>query len=251
MASGYRLSLWMSCTSLLRSCHFFRPSFCWSAVLGGRAPSPFCLWLVWQLSDAFVAVSYLAPALTDRTLLLLLVLAGMGPVRSKDGFLTLSTWPQVYLLGCTTVWRSSYMNHFGMIDHWLVSAQLFRQHHLPTESHPIVNSSHAIYPYARAMLHAWVNSYNGNFGCTGDLQLFVLASTFRWLPLWLKSSSPNILINLKIFLLQQLPPLAFPWAAMLGSTLVVSSYADPVLRFVLSIFYAGDGDGWSRQANCE
>ena len=118
------------------------------------------------------------------------------------------------------------------MTHWLVSAQfLFRQNHLPTDSHPIVNSSQAIYPYARAMLHAWVNSANGNFtiNVQGIFNCLFLASTFRWLPLWIEKQQSKPLDQFENFSLTAAASLlAFPWAAMLGSTLVVSSYADPV-----------------------
>ena len=122
-----------------------------------------------------------------------MVLAGIGFFRCRKTWIVDSTNLAISVVAgmpLTALAIVVYEPLWDDMTHWLVSAQfLFRQSHLPTAVEPIINSSHAIYPYARAMLHAWVNSVNGNFtvNVQGNLQLFVLSSTFHGCRSGLKS----------------------------------------------------------------
>ena len=237
-ASGYRLvtldELLVFAAALII---FFALHFAGRAVLGARVHSPILPMIgLAVVYYAFVAASYLSSGLSlIAPFLLLLALAGIGFVRCREVWLSdIVHLATSVLVGMplTALAILVYEPLWDDMTHWLVSAQfLFRQHHLPTEIQPIVNSSHAIYPYARAMLHAWVNSVNGNFtvNVQGIFNCLFLASTFRWLPLWIEKQQSKPLNQFEnISLIAASSLLAFPWAAMLGSTLVVSSYADPI-----------------------
>lgn len=118
------------------------------------------------------------------------------------------------------------------MTHWLVAGQyLFREGHLPTLDLPALNHVHPIYPWARALLHAWVANFNFGFtiNVSGVFNCLFMSSTFLWLPIWLKSQSKK---NLGVFecirLIALSSSLLIPWTVLLGSTLIVSSYADPI-----------------------
>ena len=237
-ASGYRLitfeELLIFVTAVVI---FFALHFVGRAVLGGRAPSPILPTIgLAVIYCAFVAASYLLPGLPlIAPFLLLVVLAGIGFFRCRKTWIVDSTNLAISVLAgmpLTALAIVVYEPLWDDMTHWLVSAQfLFRQSHLPTAVEPIINSSHAIYPYARAMLHAWVNSVNGNFtvNVQGIFNCLFLSSTFQWLPIWIEKQRSGALNQKEnISLIAAASLLAFPWAAMLGATLVVSSYADPV-----------------------
>jgi len=237
-ASGYRLVTFDELIVFLAALViFFALHFVGRAVLGGRAPTPILPVIgLAVVYFAFVAGSYLVPGLSlIAPFLLLILLAGTGVVRHREGWLSdfthLATSVAVGM-PLTALAIVVYEPLWDDMTHGLVSSQfLFRHHHLPTATEPIVNSSHAIYPYARAMLHAWVNSVNGDFtvNVQGIFNCLFLASTFRWLPIWIERQLSRSLDQFEnISLIAAASLLAFPWAAMLGSTLVVSSYADPV-----------------------
>ena len=237
-ASGYRLitfeELLIFVTAVVI---FFALHFVGRAVLGGRAPSPILPTIgLAVIYCAFVAASYLLPGLPlIAPFLLLVVLAGIGFFRCRKTWIVDSTNLAISVVAgmpLTALAIVVYEPLWDDMTHWLVSAQfLFRQSHLPTAVEPIINSSHAIYPYARAMLHAWVNSVNGNFtvNVQGIFNCLFLSSTFQWLPIWIEKQRSGALNQKEnISLIAAASLVAFPWAAMLGATVVVSSYADPV-----------------------
>ncbi len=119
------------------------------------------------------------------------------------------------------------------MTHWLPSAQyLFRERHLPTFDIPPINNVVPAYPYSRAILHAWVNSVSGEFttNVQGIFNCLFMSSTFLWAPYYVKLClGEDCKVKEKIFLVAASSALVVPWAAVLGSTLIVSSYADPLL----------------------
>ena len=201
-ASGYRLitfeELLIFVTAVVI---FFALHFVGRAVLGGRAPSPILPMIgLAVIYCAFVAASYLLPGLPlIAPFLLLVVLAGIGFFRCRKTWIVDSTNLAISVLAgmpLTALAIVVYEPLWDDMTHWLVSAQfLFRQSHLPTADEPIINSSHAIYPYARAMLHAWVNSVNGNFtvNVQGIFNCLFLSSTFQWLPIWIEKQRSGAL----------------------------------------------------------
>ena len=79
-----------------------------------------------------------------------------------------------------------------IILHWLPSAKyLFINGHLPINLKPILNNAQPDYPYARALIHAIVNSINKNFSSDvqGLFNVLMPSSVLLWGPLALERSN--------------------------------------------------------------
>ena len=75
------------------------------------------------------------------------------------------------------------------------------------------------------------NHLNGSFtiNVQGIFNCLFFSTTFVWLPIWVeKLKGVQLEPGEFLSLVAGASFLCFPWAAMLGSTLVVSSYADPI-----------------------
>ena len=204
----------------------------------------------------FIIGSTISPGLSlTMPLLLLAVLAAIGLWRSRYIALQDAVYLVAALLFVSPLILLALVVNEPMWDdftHWLVSAQyLFREGHLPTRDNMILNSSHPSYPYARALLHAWVNGVSGEFtiNVQGLFNIFFASTLLLWVPVWI-----HVIISRGPTLLQALAGMAcfswviVFWALLLSNTLIISSYADPIyvvlmvhIFFVLSLDFIQKG----------
>ncbi|MDC3286231.1 hypothetical protein OAV67_01070 [Alphaproteobacteria bacterium] len=182
------------------------------------------------------------------------MLACFGVWRSRQTFAQDSLYMGVALLFLSPLIFLALVVNEPLWDdftHWLVSAQyLIREGHLPTADSPVLNHSHQSYPYARALLHAWVDRTLGDFNITvqGVFNIFFGSTLLLWVPLWMsfslgrRASFYECLIGMGCF-----SWVIIIWAALLGSTLIVSSYADPVYSIAMvHLFFALALDAFRR-----
>lgn len=118
-------------------------------------------------------------------------------------------------------------------SHWLPSAQfLFNHGHLPTLQEPVINNAHPSYPYARALIHTFVNLGMENFlmNVQGVFNILFASSLLLWakplLQLQNKTNQNNTTII--VSMMGILGFLLIIWIITLNTRLIISSYADPV-----------------------
>lgn len=138
------------------------------------------------------------------------------------------------------IWLAIVVNQATWDDysHWLVSAHyLLHEGHLPLAEMPVLNHGSPSYPWARSMLHAWVNTYNGSISINvGSLFNVLFSGTLLlWGPFWLRqrygvsSKSANI-ASMAVF-----SWLIVLLALCLGNNVFMSNYADTI--FVICIVH--------------
>jgi hypothetical protein len=218
------------------------------AVFGPAAPRPVLSLLgLTVIYGLFVVGSYLYPGLSVYApLILMAVLACFGFWRSRHIFTQDSLYMAVALVLVSPLILLALVVNEPLWDdftHWLVSAQyLIREGHLPTADSVVLNHAHPSYPYARALLHAWVDGVLGSFNITiqGVFNIFFASTLLLWIPRWLsvflerRALFHESLIGMGCF-----SWLIILWAALLSNTLIVSSYADPIYVIVMvHLFFA-------------
>jgi hypothetical protein len=226
------------------------------AVFGPAAPRPVLPLLgLTVIYSLFVGGSYLYASLPVYVPLILMgLLACFGAWRSWHTLARDSQYMGVALLFLSPLILLALVVNEPMWDdftHWLVSAQyLIREGHLPTADSPVLNHTHQSYPYARALLHAWVDRHLGDFNITvqGVFNIFFASTLLLWVPRWLsfslkrRASFYECLIGMGCF-----SWIIIIWTALLGSTLIVSSYADPVYSVAMvHLFFALALDAFRR-----
>ncbi len=242
--SGYRFVTFEE-TLVLISCLviYLMLHFTGRAVLGSKGFAP-CMPLIGLAAIYILLVIGSLLIFEFQTLILFFfftLTTIVGVVRSKTqikhdlGLLASSLLVATPMLMLATVSNEPLWDD---MTHWLVGAQyIFREGHLPTSELPAINHVHPIYPWARAMLHAWANTVNSKFSINpgGIFNVMFFSSLFLWLPTWITLQKKERLgLNFLIALIAASSLLFIPWAALLGSTLVVSSYADPIFAVCLS-----------------
>ena len=218
------------------------------AVFGPAAPRPVLPLLgLTVIYSLFVVSSYFHPGLSIYApLILMAVLACLGLWRSRDIIVKDSLYMGIALMLMSPLILLALVVNEPLWDdftHWLVSAQyLIREGHLPTADSIVLNHSHPSYPYARALLHAWVDRVSSGFNITvqGVFNIFFASSLLLWVPQWLsvfferRPSFRESLIGMGCF-----SWIIILWAALLSSTLIVSSYADPIYAIAMvHLFFA-------------
>ena len=131
------------------------------------------------------------------------------------------------------IWLALVVNQGQWDDytHWLVSAQyLLREGHLPVAETIVLNHSTPSYPWARAMLHAWVNSQTTSFSFNVQPLFNVLfcSSLLLWGPIWLKYNNGQASLKLTFASMAGYSGLIIILILCLGSNTFMSSYADPI-----------------------
>jgi hypothetical protein len=120
---------------------------------------------------------------------------------------------------------------------WLPSAQyLFREGHFPTLAEPALNHAAQSYPYSRALLHAWVNSFTGDFtiNVQGLFNILFASSLLLWAePLTTMLHEKSSDKYAKYFAMCFISGLVIIWTVTLNTKLIVSSYADPVFSVAI------------------
>ena len=237
-SSGFRfISIDEFLTLLLAFLIFVCLHFTGRAVLGPKAFAPIMPIIgLSAIYFSFVALSYVLPGLSLLIpFILLIFLVFIGVLRSSDVWRDDLISLIMGVLVCAPLLALAVVVNEPLWDdmtHWLVFAQyLSKETHLPVAGVPIINNSHPMYPYARAMLHAWVNIAQGQFtiNVQGVFNCLFLSSTFLWLPVWIEKQYSKTFSGLeRLCLISTANIITVPWAAMLGATLIVSSYADPV-----------------------
>ena len=218
------------------------------AVFGPTAPRPVLPLLgLTVIYSLFVVSSYLYVGLSIYApLILMVLLACVGLWRSRYVLVQDSIYMVVALILVSPLILLALVVNEPLWDdftHWLVSAQyLIREGHLPTFDSIVINHSHPSYPYARALLHAWVDGVSGGFNITvqGVFNIFFVSSLLLWVPQWIsvfqerRPSFLESLIGMGCF-----SWIIILWAALLSNTLIVSSYADPVYAIAMvHLFFA-------------
>ncbi len=141
------------------------------------------------------------------------------------------------------LWLAVVLNNPQWDDysHWLPSAQfLLNYGHLPTLQEAVINNAHPSYPYARALLHTWVNLGMGNFvmNVQGVFNVLFASSLLLWakpiLHLQHKENAQNSII-ITLSAMGILSFLLIIWTLTLNTRQIISSYADPI--FGISIVH--------------
>ncbi len=156
------------------------------AVFGPTAPRPVLPLLgLTVIYSIFVGGSYLYAGLPVYVPLILMgLLACFGAWRSWHTLARDGQYMGVALLFLSPLILLALVVNEPLWDdftHWLVSAQyLIWEGHLPTADSPVLNHSHQSYPYARALLHAWVDRNLGDFNITvqGVFNIFFASTLF-------------------------------------------------------------------------
>ena len=144
------------------------------------------------------------------------------------------------------IWLAIVVNQATWDDysHWLVSAQyLLHKGHLPLAEIPVFNHSHPSYPWARSLIHAWVNSYTGSLSINvGSLFNVLFSGTLLlWGPFWLQQ-----IYGVRSEVQNIAAMAVFSWLVVLltlclGSNVMMSNYADPIYTIcivhLLNVFY--------------
>ena len=189
----------------------------------------------------FVIGSFLSPGLSIQLPLILLgLLTIFGAWRSRDIFLQDSLYMIAALMLVSPLILLALVVNEPLWDdytHWLVSAKfLVREGHLPTADNVVLNHSHPSYPYARALLHAWVNGVAGGFSINvqGLFNIFFASTLLLWMPHWLGiMHNQNLKFQTALAGMASFSWVIILWAALLSNTLIISSYADPVYAILM------------------
>jgi hypothetical protein len=196
----------------------------------------------------FVIGSYVYTAFSASIpMILLCILAVVGILRAG---LHLIAQDLLYmaipvLILFPLIWLATVINQAQWDDytHWLVSANYLLTHdHLPTFEKPVINHSHPTYPWARAMLHSWVNKFSDGFTINVQPIFNVLFSStlLGWAPVlvrhWPVRSNIFAILTVTAILAWSVVFLALS----LNNQILVSSYADPIFCIVIThliLFY--------------
>lgn len=206
-------------------------------IFGSRAPLPILpLLSLTVVYVFFVMGSVLAPGLSIHIpLYLLFGLACVGVFRSsRRQFLSDAFDVSVGLMMMgPLIWLALVVNQAQWDDytHWLVSAQyLLQEGHLPTADTPVLNHSHPSYPWARAMLHAWVNSQTGSLtiNVQGVFNILFASTLLLWGPVWIWHQGTIISAMEAIGSMAIVSFMVVLLSACLNNQILVSSYADPL-----------------------
>lgn len=124
-------------------------------------------------------------------------------------------------------------------SHWLPSAQfLFNYGHLPTLQEPVINNAHPSYPYARALIHTFVNLGMDTFimNVQGVFNILFASSLLLWakplLQFQHKTDDNNSTIIISVMGI--LSFLLIIWKITLNTRLIISSYADPLYSICIA-----------------
>ena len=194
----------------------------------------------------FVLGSVLSPGFSVFIpFFLLLILACVGLLRVPIG-LTLSDMGYSVLgllILSPLIWLALVINQAQWDDytHWLVSARyLFKAGHLPVSEIPVLNHSTPSYPWARAMLHAWVNSQISDFSFKIQplFNLLFASSLLMWAPVFLTHVLETVSLKQKLASIAAYSWLIVMLILCVGSNAMMSSYADPIYAMcVVHLFH--------------
>ncbi len=203
----------------------------------------------------FVIGSFLSPGLSIQLPLFLLgLLAIFGAWRSRNIVLQDSFYMMAALMFVSPLILLALVVNEPLWDdytHWLVSAQfLIREGHMPTADTVVVNNSHPSYPYARALLHAWVNGISGGFSINvqGLFNIFFASTLLLWIPHWLGIMHKQTLkFQTALAGMASFSCVIILWAALLSNTMIISSYADPVYAILMvHLFFVLSTDDYQK-----
>lgn len=124
---------------------------------------------------------------------------------------------------------------------WLPPAHyLFEYKHLPTLNNPDLTRATQNYPFSRAMFHAWVATFSGEFNVNvqGVLNMLFASSFLLWAS-ELKKEQCEVQNNFSAIksylpLMGLLGASLTIWVLTLNTRLVIGSFADPVLSLSLA-----------------
>lgn len=206
-------------------------------ILGSEVPSPIlplsCLTFIYF---SYLLASVLFPGISTLfALILLFLLAAYGIWSNKELVKSDLQKIGISFLPLIPILWLALINEFPIWDdytHWLPSAKyLFLNGHLPTNSEPILNHAQPDYPYARALIHAIVNSISGEFSTKtqGLFNVLMLSSILLWGPVVVEKSC-QLKKDFHPFYSIFLFSLCLIFLVIsLGPRLIISSYADPLL----------------------